>query len=428
MSARTHIVVTTLICTAALFTTATSFAAQWQTNVNYGGTSSPTMDLYVPDTVDDLPGIVVALHYCGGSANAAHGWFQSLADQYGFIIIAGDSAGNCWDSSPGRSGEKAAVVQMVNYTIDQYGANAARVFSVGASSGACLTNSLLASYPDVFAGGSVLAGVPAGAWPSGNTDCNNVCNANPPTKTAAQWGDIVRGAFSFDGPRPKVQLFHGSSDEYLYYPYLAEEVKQWTNVLGLSDTPTSQASNQPSSGWERASYEEGGVVMLEVNTKQGEVHDLTGKGLFPDVIRFFGLDQDVPVGDGSGGTSGGGGTLGGGGNSGVGGSSIDEASGGGSGNGAASGIGGTTNGETSSGGTGNTAAGGSAALGSGGAPAGAASGGTSETGDPTAGADDGLVDESSGCQIARGPRPLGVLGILLLGSVVALVRRRRATA
>ena len=410
MSARSRLVLSSLACCAGLFLTSTAFAASWQTNVNYGGAGSPTMDLYVPDSVDELPGIVVALHYCGGSANAAHGWFQSLADEHGFIIIAGDSANNCWDSSPGRTGEKAAIVQMVNYTIEEYGADASRVFSAGASSGACLTNSLLASYPDVFAGGSVLAGVPAGAWPSGNTSCSNVCNTTPGTKTAAQWGDIVRNAFAFDGPRPKVQLFHGSADEYLYFPYLAEEVKQWTNVLGLSETPTSQASNQPSSGWERSSYEDGsGQVMLEVNSKQGEVHDLTSKGLFPDVIRFFGLDQDAPVSGGSGGSNGGdgsGGTTGTGGTPGA--------------SGGAQGSGGTTADETSSGGADNTAAGGSTLVSSGGAPSGATSGGSSGTGDPAVGSDDG-----SGCQIARGPRPLGIMGLVLLGSVAILLRRRR---
>ena len=293
---------------AVFFAASPSLAATWKTNVNYGG-SGTTMDLYVPDQVDASPGVVVALHYCGGSAANAHSWFQSLADKYGFIIIAADAAGNCWDSSPARIDEKAAIVKMVDYVVTQNHADKAKVFSAGASSGACLTNTLLAVYPDVFAAGSVLAGVPVGAWPSGNTSCSGVCNATPPTKTAQAWGDIVRNAYTYSGVRPRVQLFHGSSDEYLYYPYLAEEVKQWTNVLGITDTGTNE-TNKPLSGWERTSYKNSsGAVALEVNTKQGEVHDLTGKGLFPDVIRFFGLDIDTT---GTGGTSGVGGASSGG--------------------------------------------------------------------------------------------------------------------
>ena len=149
--------------------------------------------------------------------------------------------------------------------------------------------------------------------------------------------------------------------------------------------------------------------MLEVNSKQGEVHDLTSKGLFPDVIRFFGLDQDAPVSGGSGGSNGGdgsGGTTGTGGTPGA--------------SGGAQGSGGTTADETSSGGADNTAAGGSTLVSSGGAPSGATSGGSSGTGDPAIGSDDG-----SGCQIARGPRPLGIMGLAVLGSVAILLRRRR---
>lgn len=47
-----------------------AFAARWQNGVKYGG--STVMDLYVPTTPDASPGIVVALHYCGGNSGNAH--------------------------------------------------------------------------------------------------------------------------------------------------------------------------------------------------------------------------------------------------------------------------------------------------------------------------------------------------------------------
>ena len=87
-------------------------AATWKTNVNYGATTA--MDLYVPDRPATSPAIVVSLHYCGGNAGAAHGWFQSYADQYGFIIIAPKSAGSCFDAGLGRTGERANIVKMVS--------------------------------------------------------------------------------------------------------------------------------------------------------------------------------------------------------------------------------------------------------------------------------------------------------------------------
>src|SRR4051794_20327985 len=220
----------------AMLAAAPARAGAWQTNVNYGMSGNPTMDLYTPTTPKPSPGIIVAIHYCSGNAGATHSWFQSLADQYGFYIISPNAGTNCWDASPGRNGSKAAIVAMVNYVITQKNADRTRVFSAGASSGACMTNTLLASYPDVFAGGSALAGVAVGEWPAGDTSCSQ-CGQNAMSKTAAQWGDVVRMADAgFAGTRPRVQLWHGTSDTTLNYPsQLDAEVAQWTNVFGVSN-------------------------------------------------------------------------------------------------------------------------------------------------------------------------------------------------
>ncbi|HOU91879.1 MAG TPA: PHB depolymerase family esterase, partial [Polyangiaceae bacterium] len=282
----------------ALFAAQPAYGA-WQTGVNYGGGSLP-MDLYTPTSPDESPGVVVVLHYCSGNAGNAHGWLESLANQYGFLIITPDAPGNCFDASLGRSGERAAIAQMVQYVIDNNNADPDRVFATGASSGACMTNALLASYPDVFAGGSVLAGVPAGFWPQG-TECS-ICSQNPPDNSPQQWGDLVRNASNnYSGPWPRVQLWHGTADTTLNYSNLAEEVDQWTNVWGVSGGTTATAP----SGWARTVYESGGVVAVEVNIGDQKPHDLTGLGLWPDVVRFFGLDQDPPEGTGGAGGTGG---------------------------------------------------------------------------------------------------------------------------
>jgi poly(3-hydroxybutyrate) depolymerase len=51
---------------------------------------------------------------------------------------------------------------MVKYAITTYKANADRVYSTGDSSGAMMTELLLALYPDIYKGGCAFAGVPAG--------------------------------------------------------------------------------------------------------------------------------------------------------------------------------------------------------------------------------------------------------------------------
>ena len=250
------------------------------------------MDLYVPTKVAASPAIVVALHYCSGTAQNAHGWFKSYADMYGFTIITPTAGGNCFDATPTRSGERANIVSMVQYVIMQKNADPKRVFSVGASSGACMTQALLAAYPDIFAAGSSLAGVPAGAWQPGNNYGWN----DESGQSAKQLGDAVRNADpGFNGTRPRIQLWQGQGDTTLTFAQnYPAEVSQWTNVFGVSsgdETMVKPPGAQDT--WDRTSYKDpSGAVVVEANKGPSNVpHDLTGRGLWADVVRFFGLDQ-----------------------------------------------------------------------------------------------------------------------------------------
>ena len=284
-------------------------AASWKTNVNYGATTP--MDLYVPDGVGASPAVVVSLHYCGGTAANAHGWFQSYADTNKFLIIAPKSAGSCFDAGLGRTGERANIVKMVQYVVTMNNADPKKVFAAGPSSGACMTQALLASYPDVFAGGSSLAGVPAGAWTGGGAYGWSA----PASTTAQQWGDKVRNADpGFAGGRPRVQFWQGMGDTNLTYSQTyPAQLAQWTNVFAVTDANATKESIKPagaSNTWARTSYKDcSGLVVVEANSGPSNVvHDLTPEGLWGDVVRFFGLAQGgTTVGGPCGGTGGAGG-------------------------------------------------------------------------------------------------------------------------
>jgi acetylxylan esterase len=324
----------------------------WQCNVGYG--ASTPMDLYVPKLPAATPPVVVVLHYCGGHAADVHSWLQSYADQYGFLLITPTAGGNCFDATPTRAGERANVASMVNYTVTQKSADPTRVYVMGASSGACMTQALLAAYPDVFAAGSSLAGVPAGAWTGGNTYAWSTSGGGMPT-TAQGWGDVVRNADKgFTGTRPRVQLWHGMGDTTLTYSQTYPlEVEQWTNVFGVTSAGATTTSVKPSGAmdtWARTSYKDtSGTVVVEANSGPSNVdHDLAGRGLWTDVVRFFGLDGSTPGSGGAGGAgAGAGGALAGNGGAGAGGRS--DGGGGVSSGGRSDGAGGV-----SPGGNGNT--------------------------------------------------------------------------
>jgi acetylxylan esterase len=458
---------------------------QQVSNWNGGVTGLPSdvlMFVYKPDKVAANPPLLTLIHYCGGSAQAVlgqakgngttDGGIVQAADQFGFIIVVPSNAnasganGRCWDVSSAKAqkreggGDPQAIYQMVKYALSQYHANADRVYSTGDSSGAMMTELLLALYPDVFKAGSTFAGVPAGC--SNVFDGSGLCGLS--AQTAQQWGDRVRAMDpGYTGHRPRVQLFHGDADGTITYKNMGEAIKEWTNVLGLSSDPpptqsgftlgTHQATRQ---SWKNAC----GYVVLDALTSIGGDHgpsDTLFVGKY--VLPFLGLDSQAAVdaavdpevaqcgggggdagvttgdggtdtnkADGAGGGTGGstsGGSGGRDGNAGAGGSNSGGSSGtageqstggkatGGSqnGTGGASGTGGAQ-------GSGGTSTGGSTANGSGGAQGNGGAAGSSSGG-----------GGSNGCSCALGgarSREGMNTGALVLGLALAiLVRRRR---
>ena len=232
---------------------------------NWGASGVPStlsMYIYVPDKVAAKPPVMVLCHYWGATAGAVFaeavgGGLVAAADQYGFIIVAPqtsnpDGTGRGWDANSTASlthnggGETQGIAEMVTYTINTYHADASRVYATGTSSGAMMTEALLATYPDVFKAGVEFAGVPAGSWSAGNPDpggWSGLSASGQVTHTAQQWGDMVRAMYpGYSGPRPRIQLWHGTADNTISYENQTEAIKEWTNVLGLSTNPTSTAT------------------------------------------------------------------------------------------------------------------------------------------------------------------------------------------
>jgi poly(hydroxyalkanoate) depolymerase family esterase len=60
-------------------------------------------------------------------------------------------------------GEALSIRQMVSKMVSDHGIDPARVFVTGLSAGGAMTSVMLATYPEVFAGGAIIAGLPYGA-------------------------------------------------------------------------------------------------------------------------------------------------------------------------------------------------------------------------------------------------------------------------
>ncbi|MFJ5707480.1 PHB depolymerase family esterase [Streptomyces sp. NPDC093105] len=265
------------------------------------------MYVYKPDSAPARAPVLVAVHYCTGTGPAFHAntEFARLADQYGFIVVYPDAnvSGQCFDVSSPQAlrhdggSDPTSIAQMVRYTVQNMNADAGRVYVTGASSGAMTTNVLLGTYPDLFKAGAAFSGVPFGCFATTNgSGWNSDCATGKISKTPREWGDLVRNAYpGYTGPRPRMQLWHGTEDDVLRYANFGEEIKQWTDVLGVSRTPVS--TDSPESGWTRTRYGAAGTqAPVEANSFQGVGHTLPARGMAARAIAFFGLD-------GSGGTT-----------------------------------------------------------------------------------------------------------------------------
>ncbi|MFF9585446.1 PHB depolymerase family esterase [Streptomyces achromogenes] len=269
--------------------------------------SNLQMYVYVPQNVSPHPAVVVAVHWCGGSASAMYSGTEwpSLADWYGFVLVypSVTRASKCFDVSSPQAlrhdggSDPVGIRSMVDWATRAYAADTGRIFVTGISSGAMMTNVLLGDYPDVFAAGAAFSGVPFGCFATTDgSEWNSACAGGTVTHPAQQWGDLVRAAYpGYTGPRPRVQVWHGTEDDTLRYPNFGEEIKEWTNVLGVSQTPA--ATDTPATGWTRTRY--GGTgdrAPVEAISLQGVGHNLYSWGMASRALTFFGLDGDGGTG------------------------------------------------------------------------------------------------------------------------------------
>lgn len=271
---------TTLITAVLLFVTAPAAGAAASIQPVTGFGSDPgnlLMYRYVPDGLPSGRPVVVALHGCTQNAagyGTGSGWVQ-LADKLGFTVVlpeqrTANNLNRCFnwfqqaDISRGH-GEAESIAQMVRRTITDTGAD--RAYVTGLSAGGAMTAVLLATYPELFAGGGIVAGVAYRCAVSVVEAFS--CMSPGRNRTPAQLGDAVRAASSSGGPWPTVSIWQGSADYTVAPANATELVEQWTNVHGVPPTPT---GTDTVAGYPHAVYAAGGRTVVETYTITGMGH------------------------------------------------------------------------------------------------------------------------------------------------------------
>lgn len=208
---------------------------------------------YVPQNMPPNAPLVLALHACTEQAAdyVKAGW-NDLADQYKFYVLypeqtSTNNALTCfnWAGVYGNPanlergmGENESIKEMVDQMKKDHSIDSSRVFITGQSAGGAQTALMLAVWPDVFAAGAPIAGIPFHC----TTQFSQVSTCLNPgiSMTAQQWGDFVRqGDPGYSGAWPRVSIWQGTKDSVVNPSNAGELLKQWSDVHGLAQTPTS---------------------------------------------------------------------------------------------------------------------------------------------------------------------------------------------
>ena len=191
--------------------------------------------------------LVVVLHGCTQTAagyDHGSGWSE-LADRHGFAVLFPEQtrANNpnlCFnwftpEDNRRGAGEPASIHQMIETMIQRHRCDPARVHITGLSAGGAMTSIMLATYPDVFAAGAIIAGLAYG-------NAHGVPQALERMRGqgGAKGGELARlipaPPPAHDG-WPAVSIWHGTADSTVALSNAADILDQWRGIHRLSERP-----------------------------------------------------------------------------------------------------------------------------------------------------------------------------------------------
>jgi poly(hydroxyalkanoate) depolymerase family esterase len=203
-----------------------------------------TARCYVPAKAAAAMPLVVVLHGCTQSADGydhGAGWSR-LAGEHGFALLfpqqtRANNANLCFnwfspvDARRG-SGEALSIRQMIAAMVASHRIDARRIHVTGLSAGGAMASIMLATYPELFAGGAIIAGLPFGAARSVNDAFARMRGEGYPAD--AELARCVIAASDHRGPWPRIAVWQGAGDQTVDPSNAERIVAQWLPVHGLA--------------------------------------------------------------------------------------------------------------------------------------------------------------------------------------------------
>jgi poly(hydroxyalkanoate) depolymerase family esterase len=270
-----------ILLVAVLSMTAMGLAGNFSEVTGFGtNPGNLRMFKYIPERLRAAPPLVVVLH--GGRQSGATyaeeaGWTK-FAEQWQFALLLPEQATdnnplkyfNWFEAADCQKGgrEAQSIRQMIEKMKVDNHVNVSAIYVTGLSAGGAMTCVMMAKYPDVFAGGAVIAGLPYGCV-TGAQEAYD-CMKNGKKLAPSAWGDLVRQASCHAGPWPNVSIWYGSADDKVNPENAKSIMLQWTNVHDIAQIP---GEDKMENGIRHRTYKDsGGNPLVETYEIEGMGH------------------------------------------------------------------------------------------------------------------------------------------------------------
>jgi poly(hydroxyalkanoate) depolymerase family esterase len=216
---------------------------------------------YVPHGAAGSLPLVVVLHGCTQNAagyDRGSGWSR-LAERHGFALLFPEQQRsnnpnlcfNWYVPSDARrgAGEAASIRGAIEAMRRTHSIDDTRIYVTGLSAGGAMASTMLAAYPELFAGGAIIAGLPYGC--ADNLGEAFECMSGRAAGERQMLAASVRKASPHQGPWPRISVWHGSDDRIVAPSNASSIVGQWSALHGLGDQPdrTERVDGYPRRVW-----------------------------------------------------------------------------------------------------------------------------------------------------------------------------------
>ena len=240
--------------------------------------------VFIPTRPAQRMPLVVVLHGCTQTAadyDRGSGW-SALAEQAGFALLfpgqqRQNNANACFNwFEPGDTardhGEALSIRQMIAHMCQEHAIDPGRIYITGLSAGGAMASVMLAAYPEIFAGGAIIAGLPHGCATSVSQAFDRMRGHGLPTQD--RLSAAVTQASIWQGPWPAVSVWQGDADTIVSAANAQAIAAQWRGVHRISDPAT--------------------IEDLSVNHRRQRWHDADGRAAV-EIHTIAGMGHGTPI-------------------------------------------------------------------------------------------------------------------------------------